>query len=103
MGDTHQDPCDHSRTTQAHTGITMKDNLYWPGFILLAVGVLGMIGTVAAAAYRHHEFIAATGLVAAIATLGGAVSLLAERRRVLRIEQRWLAEHPDALPRRRAA
>ena len=102
MGDTHHDPCDHSRTHQAHTGITMKDNFYWPGLFLLALGVLGMIATVAAAAYRHHEFIATTGLVAVVATLAGAFWLVVERRRVLRIERRWFAEHPD-LRRNRAA
>jgi hypothetical protein len=79
----------------------MKDNLYWPGLALVVVGVLGMIATVAAAAYRHHEFIATTSLVAAVATLAGAVWLIIERRRVLRIEERWFAEHPDT--RQRAA
>jgi protein-S-isoprenylcysteine O-methyltransferase Ste14 len=98
MGDTHHDPTDHSRTTHAHTGIAMKDNLYWPGLVLLVVGVLGMIGTVAAAAYRHHEYIAATGLIAALATLAGAVWLVGERRRVLRLEAQWSADHPDSLP-----
>jgi hypothetical protein len=102
MGDTHHDPCDHSRTHQAHIGITMKDNFYWPGLFLLAVGVLGMIGTVAAAAYHHHEFIAATALVAAFATVAGAAWLIFERRRVLRLEERWFAEHPESLPRTRA-
>ena len=31
MGDTHHDPSDHSRTTQPHAGIVMKDNFFWPG------------------------------------------------------------------------
>jgi uncharacterized membrane protein YcjF (UPF0283 family) len=103
MGDTHHDPMDHSRTTHAHCGITMKDNFFWPGFILLAVGVIGMIGTVAAAAYRHHEWIATTALIAVIATTAGALWLVEERRRVLRIEERWFAEHPDRRPQQRAA
>ena len=62
MGDTHHDPTDHSRTTQPHAGIAMKDNFFWPGFILLAVAVFGMISTVAAAAYRHYEWLATTVL-----------------------------------------
>jgi uncharacterized membrane protein YcjF (UPF0283 family) len=103
MGDTHHDPSDHSRTHLAHSGITMKDNFYWPGLFLLALGVLGIIGTVAAAAYRHHEFIAATGLVAALAMLAGAVWLIVERRRVTRLEERWVAEHPEPMPRSTAA
>ena len=35
MGDTHDDPTDHSRTTQPHAGIAVKDNFFWPGLILL--------------------------------------------------------------------
>ena len=31
MGDTDHDPSDHSRTTQPHAGIVMKDNFFWPG------------------------------------------------------------------------
>ncbi|MBV8930834.1 MAG: UsfY protein [Mycobacteriaceae bacterium] len=98
MGDTHADPCDHARTTHGHYGIAMKDNYYWPGLALLAIGVLGMIGTVAAAAYRHHEFIATTGLIAICATVAGAIWLVNERRRVQGIEERWFAEHPDKRP-----
>jgi len=32
----------------------MKDNFFWPGLILLAVAVFGVISTAAAAAYRHY-------------------------------------------------
>ena len=38
-------------TGLTHAGLAMKDNFFWPGFILLAVAVFGMISTVAAAAY----------------------------------------------------
>ena len=95
MGDTHHDPMDHSRTTHQHAGISMKDNFYWPGLILLAVGMLGMIATVAAAAYQHPELIATTALIAALATTLGTLWLVGERRRVTHIEERWSAEHPD--------
>ena len=87
MGDTHHDPTDHSRTTQPHAGITMKDNFLWPGFILLAVAVFGMISTVAAAAYRHYEWLATTVLVAVLGTVAGALWLVVELRRVTRIEE----------------
>ena len=87
MGDTHHDPTDHSRTTQPHAGITMKDNFFWPGLILLAVAVSGMISTVAAAAYRHYEWLATTGLVAVLGTVAGALWFVMERRRVTRIDE----------------
>jgi uncharacterized membrane protein YcjF (UPF0283 family) len=94
MGDTHHDPTDHSRTTQPHAGIVMKDNFLWPGFILLAVAVSGMISTVAAAAYRHYEWLATTGLVAVLGTIAGALWFVVEFRRVARIEEQFAA-HPQ--------
>jgi uncharacterized membrane protein YcjF (UPF0283 family) len=97
MGDTHHDPTDHSRTTQPHAGITMKDNFFWPGFILLAVAVFGMISTVAAAAYRHYEWLATTVLVAVLGTVAGTLWLVVEFRRVARIEEQYVA-HPDNRP-----
>ncbi|BBX74630.1 UsfY protein [Mycobacterium shinjukuense] len=102
MGDTHHDPTDHCRTTQPHAGITMKDNFFWPGFILLAVALFGMVGTAAAAAYRHYEWLATTGLIAVLATVAGALWFVVERRRVARIDEQWHATHPDSRPRQHA-
>ncbi|WP_375483236.1 protein UsfY [uncultured Mycobacterium sp.] len=92
MGDIHRDPIDHFRTTQPHAGITMKDNLFWPGFILLTIAVLGVVSTLAAAAYRHYEWLATTVLVAVLGTVNGALWLVLERRRVLLIDQEWSVE-----------
>ncbi len=103
MGDRHHDPSDHFRTTQPHAGITMKDNLFWPGFILLAVAVAGMIGTAAVAAYGHHEWLATTVLVAVLGTVAAALWFVVELRRVARIDERWHVADPDAPPRQRAA
>ncbi|WP_231965210.1 protein UsfY [Mycobacterium sp. E3339] len=88
MGDRHHDPTDHFRTTQPHAGMTMKDNLLWPGLGLLAVGVAGMISTAAVAAYGHYEWLAMTVLVAVLGTVAGALWCAAERRRVARIDER---------------
>jgi uncharacterized membrane protein YcjF (UPF0283 family) len=95
MGDTHDDPTDHSRTTQPHAGITVKDNFFWPGLILLAVAMLSLISTAAAAAYRHYEWLSATLLIALLAAVAGALWIVMEYRRVTRIEARWDAAHPD--------
>lgn len=89
MGDTHRDPLDHSRTTLPRAGITMKDNLFWPGFILLGVATCGMIGTVAAAAYERYEWLPTTVLVAVLGTVAAALWFVVELRRVARIEERW--------------
>ena len=66
MGDTHDDPTDHSRTTQPHAGIAMKDNFFWPGLILLVVAMFGLISTAATAAYRHYEWLSTTVLIAVL-------------------------------------
>ena len=100
MGDRHHDPSDHFRPTQPHAGFTMKDNLYWPGFILLIVAFAGMITTTAAAAYGHHEWPPTTVLVAALGTVAGALWFVVELRRVTRIDEQWHvaadAERPRA-------
>jgi FtsH-binding integral membrane protein len=95
MGDTHHDPTDHSRTTQPHAGITMKDNFFWPGLILLAVAALGVICTVAAAAYRHYEWLTTTALISVLGALAGALWIAVEQRRITRIEEQWHAIHPE--------
>lgn len=103
MGDTHHDPTDHSRTYQPHAGESMIDVYFWPGFFLIAVGVVAVIGCVAALAYMHPELLVWAGLTAVL-TFGGGVSWLhVERRRVRRIEARWLADHPTHPSHRHAA
>ena len=103
MGDRHHDPTDHFRTTQPHAGITMKDNLFWPGFILLVVALSGMISTAAAAAYGHYEWLATTGLVAVLGTVAGALWFVVELRRVARIDRQWHVAEAKSPPRQRAA
>jgi uncharacterized membrane protein YqjE len=95
VGDTHHDPTDHSRTTQPHAGIAMKDNFFWPGLILLVVSAFGMICTAAAAAYRRYEWLTTTVLIAVLGALAGALWIVVENRRVTQIEEKWHAAHPD--------
>lgn len=89
MGDRHRDPTDHFRTTQPHAGITMKDNLFWPGFILIAVAMFGVIFTAAAAGYHHDEWLPTTVLISVLGLVAGALWLAVELRRVSRIDEQW--------------
>lgn len=93
MGDTHDDPTDHFRTTQQRVGMTLKDNFFWPGFILLGIALFGMVSTVLVAAYEHYEWIETTVLVSVLATVAGALWFLVEIRHVTHIEKerraRW--------------
>ncbi|KAA8968291.1 MAG: UsfY protein [Mycobacterium sp.] len=75
----------------------MKDNLFWPGFILLAVAFFGVISASAVIAYQHDEWLPATALIAVLGTVAGTLWLVVERRRVLRIDDQWRATHPDTL------
>jgi divalent metal cation (Fe/Co/Zn/Cd) transporter len=81
----------------------MKDNLFWPGFILLVVAFSGMISATAAAAYGHYEWLPTTVLVAALGTVAAALWFVVEVRRVTRIDEQWHAGDADAPPRQRAA
>lgn len=103
MGDTHHDPSDHSRTTQPHAGIVMKDNFFWPGLILLAVATLGAITAVAAAAYGRHEWIVTTALIAVLGVIAGAMWFVVEHRRIRLIDQQRLAARRDGRPREAAS
>ena len=89
MGDTHRDPSDRYRTTQPRAGLTLKDNLMWPGLILWAVALAGFISTVAVAAYGYHDWVVATAVIAVLATVAGALWFVVELRYVLHIEKQW--------------
>ena len=66
-----------------------------PGLFLIALGVVGLAGIVAALAYNHHELLLMLGSVAAGLLIVGALLIMAEHYRVKRVERRWLADHPD--------
>ena len=101
MGDTHNDPTDHSRTTQPHAGIALKDNFFWPGLILLAVATFGLISAAAVAAYRHYEWLSTTVLIAVLGAVAGTLWFVMELRRVTGVEAQWRAAHPDGRTRPR--
>ena len=81
----------------------MNDVYIWPGFFLLAVGVVALNGCVAAAAYNHHEWLLTPGVVALVSVVAGAAWIVVEHRRVRRIEARWMDAHPVGHSHRHAA
>jgi nitrate reductase NapE component len=87
MGYRHHDPSDHCRTTQPHAGITMKDNFFWPGFLLLAVAFAGMMSTAVVAAHGHYEWLAATVFVPVLGTVAGPLWFVGGVRRVARVDE----------------
>jgi hypothetical protein len=95
MKGAYRDPVDHSRTTQPHAGESFIDTLWLPGLILIALGVAGMAGIVAALAYNHHELLMGLSAAAAGVLILGGLIIFAEHHRVQRVERQWLADHPD--------
>lgn len=89
-----RDPIDHFRTTQHHAGESFIDIYCWPGLLSIALGIISLIVSVASAAYQHHEWVSTAAIVGALAIAGGVAWLVIEHHRVLRIEERWHAEHP---------
>ena len=95
MKGAYRDPVDHARTTQPHAGESFIDTLWLPGLFLIALGVVGLAGIVAALAYNHHELLLMLGSLAAGLLIAGALLIMADHHRVQRVERQWLAEHPD--------
>lgn len=95
MKGAYRDPVDHSRTTQPHAGESFIDTLWLPGLILIAFGVVGMAGVIAALAYNRHELLLVLGSGAAGVLILGGLLIFAEHHRVQRVERQWLADHPD--------
>ncbi|MFC6128234.1 protein UsfY [Mycolicibacterium llatzerense] len=91
----YRDPTDHFRTTLPHTGERFIDIYSWPGVISIVLGALALIGGVAAAAYQQSDWVPTAGIVGICAIVGGIAWLVLEHRRVVSIENRWHAEHPD--------
>ena len=54
MKGAYRDPVDHARTTQPHAGESFIDTLWLPGLLLIALGVAGLAGVVAAPAVAHE-------------------------------------------------
>jgi hypothetical protein len=78
----------------------MKDNKIMPGLIVIGVALVLFVSCLAAFATGHYD----VGLVlASLAGAGFVVGggwLAIEHLRVRKIEERWYAEHPNALRQR---
>jgi hypothetical protein len=77
----------------------MKDTALMPGLILIALSLASFVGGLAGFATQHADVGLAFACLAGAGFIVGFGWVLIEHRRVRSIEERWLAEHPDA-PRR---
>lgn len=95
MKGAHHDPVDHSRTTQPHAGESFIDTWWLPGLGLIALGIVTIAGFVFATAYHRADLELPLGLIAGALVTAGALVITFEHLRVKRVEQRWLADHPE--------
>ncbi|MHA7665916.1 protein UsfY [Mycolicibacterium sp. HS_4_1] len=95
MKGAYHDPVDHSRTTQPHAGESFIDTLWLPGLGLIALGIVTIAGFVFATAYHRADLEVPLGLIAGALVTAGALVITLEHLRVKRVEQRWLADHPE--------
>lgn len=93
MKGAHHDPIDHARTTQPHAGESFVDTLWWPGLLLLALGVVTIAGFVAATAYGQDGLPLVLGLIAGALVTAGALLITLEHQRVKKVERLWLSQH----------
>lgn len=95
MKSAHRDPVDHSRTTQPHAGESFIDTLWLPGLALIMLGTVTIAGFLAATAYHRSELQLPLAFIAGALVTAGAILITLEHRRVKRVEDLWLAEHPN--------
>lgn len=95
-----KDPVDHSRTTRPHAGESMTDTKNMPALIVLGLALVSFVSCLAAFATRHHDIGLMFAAIAVAFFIVSMVWLAVEHRRVRGIEERWYAEHPDALRQR---
>jgi hypothetical protein len=96
MKGAYRDPVDHSRTTQPHAGESFIDTLWLPGLLLIMVGTVLIAACVFSTAYGRTDLSMILGLIAGALVTAGAILIAFEHHRVKRVEQRWMADHPDA-------
>jgi putative Ca2+/H+ antiporter (TMEM165/GDT1 family) len=93
---TPEDPVDHARTTRPHAGQTMKDTKNLPALVLLGCALVAFVAALAAHATSNHLVGIGLGCLSAVLFISAGAWLVIESRRVKRIEERWLDDHPEA-------
>ena len=69
--------------------------MWLPGLGLIALGIVTIAGFVFATAYHRADLELPLGLIAGALVTAGALVITFEHLRVKRVEQRWLADHPE--------
>jgi hypothetical protein len=95
MGDTFRDPVDHVRTTRPHAGRAVINVLSWPGYLLIAAGMMATVGCLAAFGTGHDPQGEAIAVAAVAAAAIGVLWLVVEHKRIGRVAELWHLAHPE--------
>lgn len=94
MSHVPEDPVDHSRTFLPHTGEAVKNTGGRPWLILIAVGVFAVFISLTSFGIDRTVLGIVFAVIAVVGIVVGLAGIAVQRKRVLRLEGRWQAEHP---------
>jgi len=86
------DPRDLAHTTREHPGEAIEDARNWPGYALIGVAIVTLGLTLVAAGYGFAGWAWIAGIVCVGALLVGTALVLAEHRRVKRLDNASLTD-----------
>ncbi len=79
-------PVDEDRTNRSHVGEAITDGRNYPGYLLIGLGLAALGFTLVAAGYGFRGWAVIAGSVCALSFAVGILVVLAERRRIKRLE-----------------
>ncbi|WP_305091587.1 hypothetical protein [Prescottella sp. R16] len=94
MDNTHpsQDPRDLAHTTREHPGEAIADSRNWPGYALIGIAIVTLGLTLVAAGYGFAGWAWIAGIACAASLVVGTLLVLAEHRRVKRLDEAGLTD-----------
>lgn len=82
----NDDPRDLAHTTREHPGESIEDSRNWPGYLLVAIGMLSLGLTLVAAGYGFSGWAWIAGAVCIVSLVLGVGLVVAEHLRVKRLD-----------------
>lgn len=87
-----KDPRDLAHTTREHPGEAIEDARNWPGYALIGIAIVTLGLTLVAAGYGFAGWAWIAGIVCGGSLLVGTFLVLAEHRRIKRLDNASLME-----------
>ncbi|MGB6181755.1 MAG: hypothetical protein WBF79_10970 [Rhodococcus sp. (in: high G+C Gram-positive bacteria)] len=88
----NEQPQDFARTTRSHAGEAITDSRAWPGYLLIALGLMTLGLALTAAGGGFEGWVLITAIACPVLLLGGLALVLIERKRVKAAEGKSLLD-----------